>query len=543
MYKEKCKLDDSPGDPDDCDRDKALIYRLMPDSKVEIAQGIFEQTYGSKLVQQKELLPEKAIILVGATGNGKSTFMNRMINHIFGVKCHDEFRFQIVVEGESSQTESQTTDITKYVVYKSHLLFKLIIIDTPGFGSTAGKQEDRMTVEKIKNLFKSSTVVSIDAICFVVKYNNQRLTDYWSYVFTSIAHMFGIDVKENIYIMATFCDSAYDIKRYIKPAPTLKCIKKAGIPFKSSFPFSNNDIYFKPEHQIDCSHWETSEISFELFFEELDKTLAVSLKLSRDILERKHIILHAQLPDFVRKLKNSIHIIHEHKQNLKAIEEDLKNPNEKLFTFRVTVEREIMQDIEEPNIFCTKCEKCNRICHYPCDIKNDFNLWWCDTISWFNLDFYFYCTVCPDKCSWKCHKRCQQRPVHQTTTEVRTSEYLKRRYLQVKGHEKDSLMKLCEENIVSAYGDLLKDLEGIQECINFINTQCLCDVGTTLEEYINDIIENEGKVREDGYLTRITVLEYLVATMRKLDIFKAFERGSKEDRLHQAKQCYKNITD
>ena len=543
MYKEICKLNDNPGDPDDYGRDKALVYRLIPDSKVEITQGISEQIYGSKLVQQKELLPEKAIILVGTTGLGKSTLINRMINHIFGVKCHDEFRFQLVVEAESSQTQSQTKDITKYIVYKSHLLFKLIIIDTPGFGDTAGKQEDRMTVEKIKNLFKSKTVVSIDAICFVANYNDQRLTSLCSYVFSSIAHIFGADVKRNVFIMATYCDSAYDAKRYIKPAPTLKCIKKAGVPFECSFPFSNTDIYIKPELKIDSDHWETSAISFELFFEELDKILPVSLNLSRDILERQHIILHAQLPDFVRKLKSSIHIIHEHKQNLKAIEEDLKHPNEKSFKRRVSVEREVMQNIEEPNIFCTRCERCDKVCHYPCDIKKDTDLYWCETISWFNLDFYFYCTVCPNKCSWKHHKRYRQRPVHKTFIEVRTDQYLKQKYMQDKGHEKDSLMNACEEKIISAYGDLLKDLDSIQECINFINTQCLCSIPTTLEDYMNDMIENEKIVKEDGYLKRIIFLEHLIIMMRKTDIFEDYKQGSKEDRLHQAKQCYKDITD
>ena len=118
-------IDNPPEDPR-----KVPVYILKSDRDSTIAKGVYEHTYGSKLVQERELLPEKVIMVVGTTGRGKSTLINRMINHIFGVESSDEFRFQMIVEEDSLNGESVTKDITKYVVFKSELLFKLTIILT-----------------------------------------------------------------------------------------------------------------------------------------------------------------------------------------------------------------------------------------------------------------------------------------------------------------------------------------------------------------------------------------------------------------------------
>ena len=58
------------------------------------------------------------------------------------------------------------------------------------------------------------------------------------------------------------------------------------------------------------------------------------------------------------------------------------------------------------------------------------------------------------------------------------------------------MMKSCETEMISAYGNLLKDLEGIQECIDFVNEKCLGQVPTTLEKYLVEMIKRRRKPKK-----------------------------------------------
>ena len=200
-------------------------------------------------------------------------------------------------------TKSVTEDVTKYVVSKSELLFNLTVIDTPGFGDTKGKLKDDENFQKIKNLFVSGTITQINAICLVEKYNEMRLTEYNKTVFETMKKIFGYDVRDNIFVMATLCTTSYDDNKWIDQAPGLKVLKDAGVPFKSSFAFNNQCIFMKRSNSREHDHWRTSMISFELFFDELDKITPVSTQLTKDVLQQMHIILHVKLPDFFESLR------------------------------------------------------------------------------------------------------------------------------------------------------------------------------------------------------------------------------------------------
>lgn len=64
------------------------------------------------------LLPEKVLMVVGATAAGKTTLINGMVSYILGVEWKDNFRFKLIVEDNGlSQANSQTKNITAYTFH------------------------------------------------------------------------------------------------------------------------------------------------------------------------------------------------------------------------------------------------------------------------------------------------------------------------------------------------------------------------------------------------------------------------------------------
>ena len=86
-----------------------------------------------------EQCQEKVLMMVGATGAGKTTLINGMVNYILDVQWKNNFRFKLITEKKKTQTKSQTTSITAYTLHKMEgcrITYTLTIIDTPRFGDT-----------------------------------------------------------------------------------------------------------------------------------------------------------------------------------------------------------------------------------------------------------------------------------------------------------------------------------------------------------------------------------------------------------------------
>ncbi|CAH1776360.1 unnamed protein product, partial [Owenia fusiformis] len=228
---------------------------------------------------------ERVIMIVGATGAGKSTLINGMVNYMFGLNWNDSERLKLIPEQlNHNQAESQTKAISSYTIHHEPGLkvpFTVTIIDTPGFGDTGGYKRDEQITEQIREFFTTSGangIDHIDAVGFVTQSSLPRLTPTQRYIFDKILSLFGRDIEDNILMLLTFADAQ-------KP-PVLSGIKEAGFKYSDYFKFNNSAIFAeKEEHSrnevFNKMFWEMGEESFKTFFEAIGKFESKSLTLTK----------------------------------------------------------------------------------------------------------------------------------------------------------------------------------------------------------------------------------------------------------------------
>ncbi|XP_055016501.1 uncharacterized protein LOC129411020 [Boleophthalmus pectinirostris] len=333
-----------------------------------------------------DMKTNRTIMVMGATGAGKSTLIDGMINYILGVRWEDEYRFKLVKEVQKeTQAVSQTSEVTVYKLnYRDgfQINYSLTIIDTPGFGDTRGIERDRQITEQIRNLFTSeSGVFEIDAVCFVVQAALARLTPSQRYVFDSVLSIFGKDIAENIRVLVTFADG--------QRPPVLEAIKASGVPcplekgnpvhfkFNNSALFASNNSPTKEEDEdeeeegFDHMFWDMGNKSMKRFFVALSKIETKSLTMTKEVLtERK------QLENLVENLQKQVRVglskLEEIKQTSQIVEthqaEISRNKN---FEYTVTVTEPVQIDISGTGIFITNCQQCHYTCHDNCAYAND----------------------------------------------------------------------------------------------------------------------------------------------------------------------------
>ena len=89
------------------------IYKLCMREEMRRTEGMISRQSIGKPYRIGRGETEKVFMVVGATGAGKTTLINGMVNYILGVQWKDEFRFQIITEEtKATQAHSQTQDIT-----------------------------------------------------------------------------------------------------------------------------------------------------------------------------------------------------------------------------------------------------------------------------------------------------------------------------------------------------------------------------------------------------------------------------------------------
>ncbi|XP_035987108.1 immune-associated nucleotide-binding protein 13-like [Fundulus heteroclitus] len=326
---------------------------------------------GLHLVKESQR-PNRTIMLLGATGSGKSTLINGMINYMVGVEWSDSFRFQLINEDSSrSQAHSQTSEVNVYKIYHQDgfkIPYSLTVIDTPGFGDTRGIDRDREITQQLQNLFTSEDGVSeIDAVCFVAQAALARLTPTQKYVLDSILSIFGKDIAEYIRILVTFADGR-------KP-PVLEAIIESGVPCPKDekgqpvhFNFNNSALFVdnkssaadklsedSDEENFDLMFWNMGTKSMKKFFDALNNVKTKSLVLTKQVLREREMLEVSieNLQEHVRLGLAKLEEIRKMKEKIKENEAEIsRNEN---FVVEDEVQRKIQVPIGVSGIYATNC--------------------------------------------------------------------------------------------------------------------------------------------------------------------------------------------
>ncbi|XP_039978994.1 uncharacterized protein LOC120787418 [Xiphias gladius] len=534
------------------------LYQLPLEEEDLDIDGCRRYKFGKESMRQN-----RTIMLLGATGSGKSTLINGMFNYIVGVEWQDNFRFKLIVEDQSrSQAESQTSEVTVYKINYQEgfkIPFSLTVVDTPGFGDTRGIGRDKEITEQIRRLFTSVDGVSeIDAVCFVTEASLARLTATQRYVFDSVLSIFGKDVAENIEMLVTFADG--------KQPPVLEAINVSGVPCPKNdlglpvhFKFNNSALFAdnrcisdracdedSDDNDFDEMFWNMGTKSMNKFFTALGKMTTKSLLMTQEVLkERKHLETAIEgLQPQVRAGLAKLEEIETTKEKIKE-HETVMTSNEN-FEIEVEIIKPVKKQLTQKGQYITNCQKCSITCHYPCAIADDIKKNGCSS-----MDRMGMCTVCPGKCIWSVHSNQTYSWEYVKVKEKQTLQEIKDKYEKAT-KEKMTTQEVIErqEEEISHLQDMIVSLmDQSAHCITRLQEIALRPNPLTAPEYIDMLIEGERSEAKEGYQARIQSLEAvrdrakIISKVAKRDKLKKTEEELSEERqeMKEKKSLFKKF--
>ena len=149
------------------------------------------------------------MLLIGETGSGKTSFLNLLYNCGtvqalgcgFGQEGLEHFRQFNNIQLENAQSiismKSKTNDATLYNVEVGEL--KVGIIDTPGFGDSAGLKQDKINAKKIIDVLKKEDY--INCVCLIINGRQARASASLQYVLTEITAILPREILQNVIVV------------------------------------------------------------------------------------------------------------------------------------------------------------------------------------------------------------------------------------------------------------------------------------------------------------------------------------------------------
>ena len=446
----------------------------------------------------------KTILLVGASGSGKTSLINGIANHIFGVEWDDPVRYKL--DPFAGQTEFvKVYDIHHYEGF--NVGCSLTIIDTPGYGEDLDKNQE--ITKMIRTFFEDKEgEQQLNLVGFVKKSTLPNPTATDKFIYQSMVSIFGEDVKDNLIHLLTFADH--------KEVPPLQ--SNVTCRFDNFAFFCFNEIPAESDEELKRKFdlgaaltynnflWYVNQKNLCCLFSCLDSTTSKSLSSSKNLLEEKK-----RIATTVDGLETLITVGLAKMEELRTIKKAITNQEA-----QVNIQLQMApRKFEVPfGSYVTNCTKCKITCHKSCSIeegKVD-----CDVMDRSKSISVRTCLVCPGNCLWSLHVNEPFRWEFVQQTEVTSAEAIKRRYENKLKRELTvgELIAEVDEEADANERAVLDRFMGVVKCNERLDQMDERRVSLTTLQLINQRIVGEKKEKSGGFEERIKSLKKI----RLLDV-------------------------
>ncbi|XP_050709386.1 uncharacterized protein LOC126994180 isoform X2 [Eriocheir sinensis] len=346
------------------EKDGHKLYHVLPRVEQQDAERGFRVFHIGCPAEQPT--STRCVLLLGETGAGKTTFVNAVLNYLFGVQFDDPFRLQVKEETEDGrmETESQTDLITAYTIYYKEGMkheYNFVLIDTPGLADTRGAHQQEDTRSRLEAFLTSDFGVDdLHCVGLVAKGNTNRDFESQKSVLRDISSLLGNNVPEITCIFATFA---------VEKPSVDAVVRNAGVPFKSMFHFDNG-IFYSPQVTSTCSQrhhtilalrWDNMREQYDTFFSALISAPSVSIKILK---ERKLFeTCKKNLEEQIERFATSIAALDIDKKIY--IKYELQEARNEGWKKEERVEKITFVRLDD-GIHAHNCGVCKQTCVFPC---------------------------------------------------------------------------------------------------------------------------------------------------------------------------------
>ena len=393
------------------------------------------------------------------------------------------------------------------------------MIDTPGFGDTAGPDRDQEIASQLHKLFKDMEpkgITYIDAACFLIKSSDARLTVFQEYIFKSVMALFGKDMESNICYFITFADNS-------RP-PVLAAMSELDLPKAETFIFNNSGL-FETNISKDATNaaslfWKMGLQSFCSFFEYLDGLQSRSLQQTKEVLEQRNK-LEETVCQLQPLLDAGLSKVYSLKQEIKILEDNYSQiKDNKHFVYEVEEMKKEKRELP-CGVRATYCSHCGLTCHDKCINEEHLEFKCCV------FDSDGHCRKCPNKCHFSMHESTTYRLDYVSVKVKKEYENMRKKFEEATGKvlTQEQVIDRLEKELKEASADMEYLMFVVKSCTDKLSTIALRSNPLNMIEYIDLIIENEKLDRKEGYQKRIKVLK---GFRKKAEIQQQFEKFNEQ---------------